>query len=61
MTNNATFVEPLDDEYLDMAQTRSEIMRARGYDDTRSNTSAAAQSYDPEAEVSQREQSWKPQ
>jgi hypothetical protein len=30
---NTTFVEPLDDVYLDTAQTRSEVMRARGYGD----------------------------
>jgi hypothetical protein len=63
MVNTATFVEPADDEYLDMAQTRSEIMRASGYgedstahaDETGSGTSAAAQN-DAEAEVSQRKQ-----
>ena len=29
----ASYVEPADDQYLEMAQTRSEIMRARGYGD----------------------------
>lgn len=29
----ASYVEPLDDVFLEMAQSRSEIMRARGYGD----------------------------
>jgi hypothetical protein len=37
VTTGGTFVDALDDEYLEVGQLRSEVMRARGYDNSKDN------------------------